>query len=158
MKQLRLKSFILSLFILFYLTAFTGNPDVPQQVMEKLKSLYPEAKKIEWKENHGYEARFIINNRAGISVFDKKGHVVYSKLTISYWALPMPVLQEVKNNYVVKGYTVNKATHSWYKGKDTYDVEVVRDTEDYTLRYYYNGKRVALFDMGKHRKTNQDKK
>lgn len=134
-------------------TAFASTPGVPAKVLEKMSSLYPEATKIEWKTRHGFEASFVLKNRKGVSVFDKKGNVLYSHIDMSYWSLPMPVLQEVKNNYVVKGYVVNKVTHLQHKEKDTYDVEVARAKEIYTLRYYPNGKRVAIFNMANERKV-----
>ena len=142
---------ILALALCLPLASFARSPHVPVSVMQKLNSLYPNAKMITWKDNNGYEADFVVNNKIGVSMFNEKGELLYSRLTIAKADLPEAVVEEL-NWYTDKGFVISSTAQRWYKGRNFYEVEIKRDAEDYLLHYYKNGRRIAKINKTKQNK------
>src|SRR6185437_701383 len=136
-------------FVLFLsLTALAKSPHIPLYVVQKLNSLYPSAKLITWKDNNGYEADFVVNNKTGVSMFNEKGDLLYSRLTITTADLPEAVVKQI-SEYIDKGYVINFVTQRWYKGRNFYEVEVKKNTENYILHYLKNGRRIGKINKSK---------
>ena len=147
---MKTKTINLSLALLVFLSfaSWAKSPSIPTRLVQKLNTLYPNARMVEWKENHGYEADFIVNNRAGVSMFNEKGELLSSRLSINVAELPAAVTEEV-NRYVEKGYVINSAVQRWYKSRNFYDVEVKKGMEDYILRFTTNGRRISKINKAK---------
>lgn len=146
---------IVAFTLLLSVSAFATNPSVPRTAVKKLIDLYPEATKIDWKFNHGYEADFTVNNKNGVSIFNAKGDFLYSRLRINFADLPDAVRAEVQENYLDKDYELIDVVQRWYKGRNLYDVEVKTETKEYLIRYSASGRRLSRLDLQKQKNKNR---
>ena len=147
MKTRSLKLILPFIFFVSF-SAWARSPHIPLAVVQKLNDLYPNARQVTWKDNNGYEADFVVNNKTGVSMFNEKGELLYSRLTITTADLPEAVTEQVKE-YTAKGYIVNSVVQRWYKGRNFYEVEVKKGTENYILHYSKNGKRMGKINKSR---------
>jgi hypothetical protein len=114
---------------------------IPDKVLEKLNSLYPNLKEpITWKEGGGkYKADFVLNNKSISLVFKKDGEIIDSKVEIEMSELPAKVLAPLKKDYLDNDYKIVYIMKKLVEGVESYEIEVMKGRIVYVMRYDKEG-------------------
>jgi hypothetical protein len=76
------------------------DQDVPEEVKNKLNTLYPDAGNVQWDKDLKYYKAYFINSGKNVSVlFDKKGNVKKTEKKIEENEIPEVVMKTIHREY-----------------------------------------------------------
>jgi hypothetical protein len=155
MKNLKIY-FLLLLAILPYLAQATTTSEVkvPEVIMTKLNSMFPQAEHVDWKkEVDEYQADFVYHDKCISILFKKDGEIIYQREEITKNELPAAVLQQLNTTYLDKGYKLSYVMTRWakndYNHEKIYEIEVIKGRLLYIYRINSAGQQLAKFKMDK---------
>lgn len=137
-----------------YAHGLLSGPEVPENILAKLDSLYPHATQVDWVKKAGhYQADFVYNDKCVSILFKKDGEELYFREEIDAGEIPAPVMESLKKEYLDKGYKMVYVMTRWAKGdyghQKIYEVEVIKGRRLYFARFDSSGKFVSVYEMDK---------
>ncbi len=138
--------FVLSVFLWFVLACkATKNMQVPENVQQSLKVLYPKAEEVKWeKEGTNFEANFEVNDTEMSVIFDAKGTVLETETEIEKDDLPAAVKNALKKDFA--GYDVEETAKIEKNGKTTFEAQVKKGETKLDAIYNPDGKLIKKIE------------
>ena len=127
--------------IIFSITLFAQNVDVPQKVQNEFSKLYPNTKQVKWsKESKDeFEAEFKENGNPTSDIINSEGEFMQKETKIDIKDLPKEVEPFVMKNY--KDYKITEVAKIVDdKGVLTYEAEISKGKEKKDLIFDKKGK------------------
>jgi hypothetical protein len=142
------------LFCTLSFMAQANEVKVPEAIMTKLNSMYPQADQIDWrKEGEEYQADFVYHDKCISVLFKKDAEIIYQREEITKAEVPAVIMDAMNKKYLDKGYKLSYVMTRWakndYSGKKLYEIEVLKGRLLYMCRFDDTGKEVSKFKMDK---------
>lgn len=127
--------------LIFSLTLFAQNTNVPQKVKDAFAKLHPKATDVKWDKEgkKEFEANFKEGSAKISVVLNDNGKLMETETVIDIKSLPANVKKFVSENY--KGYTISEGAKIVdHKGITTFEAEITKGKEKKDLIFDKDGK------------------
>ena len=129
-----MKKLILFILLLFVLTAYGQQFDVPQEVRIAFSKRFPEAKDISWiKKSENFEAEFFYKDDLKAALYDANGVWLQTSTAVSEEEIPEKALNEINKEYE-DGFINDAAVVTDNNNNTYYNVSVYTDQAAYYLK------------------------
>ena len=138
--------FVLSIFLWLVLACkATKNMQVPENVQQSLKALYPKAENVKWdKEGTNFEANFEVNDVELSILLDAKGNLLETEKGLEVKNLPAPVKTNLSKDFF--SYEIKEAAKIVRNGKTTYEAELKKGETKLDAIYSPDGKLIKKIE------------
>ncbi|MBZ0200292.1 MAG: PepSY-like domain-containing protein [Ignavibacteriaceae bacterium] len=133
--------FVLLIGLIFSLTAFAQNTEVPKKVKDAFAKLHPKAADVKWDKEgkEEFEASFKEGSVKISVVLNDDGKLMETETVMDIKALPTNVKKYVSENY--KGFSLTEAAKIVdNKGITTFEAEITKGKEKKDLIFDKAGK------------------
>ena len=115
-----------------------ASVQVPSPIQQRLDSLYPGQKDVQWtKMNRRYRADFIYSGYNVSITFQKDARILLGMEEIDFNSLPPVITEKVQKDYGL--YKVLMVTKEFKRDREFYEIEIVKGKYHYMLSYNQYG-------------------
>jgi hypothetical protein len=145
------RRFLTALAILFiHIHVLASNPtaNIPKPVIEKFRTLFPNAGQVEWtKKRSLFRADFIYDNCTVSMTFSAIGELIRGTQEIKLNQLPVAIIVQLRENYGT--YKALVVLEEYNNDRLTYEIELMKGTFHYILKFNSKGRLLNQYEVDK---------